>query len=406
MSSDGLTRLLPANTRKKSPREAVTSGGVTNRGVTRLAVLTVPRRSADQLAGFLDSPEIADLIAELDALRWTGRRGYGARALIGACLVKSLYAIPTWSRTADLIAEHAGLQDALGAVPSVFAMYRFAAKLRENKPALDACFQAMAASLRAELPEYGRDVAIDASDLPAYANGQRYVSNGGPERERYSDPDASWGHRSAVSTRKGGGFYGYKIQAAVCAATELPVAWQVETARDHESSYALPLLDAALARGFQVETATMDKGYDTMPIHDGCEARGVRPIVPLKQTPAVKRGDHRAPECEHGTWTFAGADFKRKATKWRCPSGACSPASVWIKASRLHPLIPRDGKRFGDLYRGRGAVERAFGRLKNEAGLAPLRVRGIERVRLHADLTILATLASALARARAVPLAA
>lgn len=32
----------------------------------------------------------------------------------------------------------------------------------------------------------------------------------GPERQAYSDPDASWGHRSAVSTRKGGGFYGYR----------------------------------------------------------------------------------------------------------------------------------------------------------------------------------------------------
>jgi hypothetical protein len=37
--------------------------------------------------------------------------------------------------------------------------------------------------------------------------------------------------------------------------------------------------------------------------------------------------------------------------------------------------------------------------------LAPLRVRGLERVRLHADLTILAKLSCALARARAVPLA-
>jgi hypothetical protein len=38
--------------------------------------------------------------------------------------------------------------------------------------------------------------------------------------------------------------------------------------------------------------------------------------------------------------------------------------------------------------------------------MLPLRVRGIERVRLHADLTILAKLATALSRGRAVPLAA
>jgi hypothetical protein len=47
-----------------------------------------------------------------------------------------------------------------------------------------------------------------------------------------------------------------------------------------------------------------------------------------------------------------------------------------------------------------------FGRLKHEWALSPLRARGIEQVRLHADLTILAKLACHLARARAVPLAA
>jgi hypothetical protein len=43
---------------------------------------------------------------------------------------------------------------------------------------------------------------------------------------------------------------------------------------------------------------------------------------------------------------------------------------------------------------------------KHEWSPLTIRARGIERVRLHADLTILAKLACALARARAVPLAA
>jgi Transposase DDE domain len=130
------------------------------------------------------------------------------------------------------------------------------------------------------------------------------------------------------------------------------------------------------------------------------------PVTSLKESSRTERGEHKSPTCDHGRWTFAGADFKRRATKWRCPTGECQPKSRWIKADQLHPLIPRETERSRKLYSSRGAVEREFGRLKHEWALLPLRVRGVERVRLHADLTILAKLSCALARARAVPLAA
>ena len=51
----------------------------------------------------------------------------------------------------------------------------------------------------------------------------------------------------------------------------------------------------------------MDKGYDNGPVHDGCMDRGIYPVTPLRETYAVKRGDHKPPRCEHGEWTFAGA---------------------------------------------------------------------------------------------------
>lgn len=67
---------------------------------------------------------------------------------------------------------------------------------------------------------------------------------------------------------------------------------------------------------------------------------------------------------------------------------------------------PAHGERFRTFYKNRVAVEREFGRLKNDYGLSPLRVRGLKRVQLHADLVMLARLSLALSRARAVPLAA
>lgn len=334
----------------------------------------VARRAVgSEISALLDSDAIAALIGEIDAAGDArGRKGYGARALVGACLVKALYGLPTWTRVASLIGDHPALQSALGGTPSLWACYRFTTKLRAHSDKLADCLDRIAASLQAELPGIGQDVAIDASDLPAFANGQRYVSKNGPERQHFSDPDASWGHRSSISTRKGGGFYGYKIHLAACTRTGLPLAWHIETARRNESLYVASLLDKLHARGYRADTCAMDKGYDNDRVYVECVARNCRPVVPLKNT------------------------------KW---TNQLTPA-IPPDGRRMAPFIPRGSRRFHDLYQRRVAVEREFGRLKHDYALAPLRVRGLQRVRLHADLVMLARLSLALSRARAVQLAA
>lgn len=362
---------------------------------------TVARRPVADLAAILASPEIGDLIDRLQTTRETGRPGYPIRSMIGMALAKSLYALPTWTRTVALVREHRELAAVLapdGRVPSVFACYRFTTKLREHAAMVEDCIAAVIRALKRRNTLLGWNVAIDASDMPAYANGQRYVSKGGREREKFADPDASWGHRSAVSTRKGGGFYGFRLHMAVCSKTDLPLAWTVETARAHETLSVAPLLDRLHALGIEPETCALDKGYDNNRVYAACSERGIAPVIPLRKTPDVVEGKDKPPCCEHGQWRFAGADHKRAATKWRCPTSECKPASVWVRADRLHPLIPRETLRWKGLYRGRASVERAFGRLKGDWALAPLRVRRIERVRLHANLTILAQLACASSR--------
>jgi IS5 family transposase len=125
------------------------------------------------------------------------------------------------------------------------------------------------------------------------------------------------------------------------------------------SLYVAPLLDALRARGFRPETCAMDKGYDNNRVMDETRERGVVPIVCLRKGRAIP----------------------------------------------LTP-IPYGTDEWKRLYRGRAAVEREFGRLKNEYGLTPLRTRGLARVRQHADLVMIARLGQALVRARAVPVAA
>jgi hypothetical protein len=221
------------------------------------------RHDAGQVAALLSLPEIAQLIADLGETRWTGRPGYPVRVMVGAALVKAVYALPTWTHTALLISEHAALVEVIGGAPFNCACYRFAAKVREHGDMLAACIGRVLSALHDANPGMGETVAIDGSDLPAYANGQRYVKTGGPERKRFADPDASCGHRSSISTRSGGGYYGYKVHCAVDIVTGLPWAWQVETAKDSEIPMVPDLLDSAVERGFAPSVAVLDRGYDT-----------------------------------------------------------------------------------------------------------------------------------------------
>jgi len=55
-----------------------------------------------------------------------------------------------------------------------------------------------------------------------------------------------------------------------------------------------PLLDTARSRGFAAETTAPDMGYDNERVYGECEERNSRPIIPLRETPAVKRGSKQA----------------------------------------------------------------------------------------------------------------
>jgi len=162
-------------------------------------------------------------------------------------------------------------------------------------------------------------------------------------------------------------------------------------------------------RGQECLTASISVTIQQEACRGHGEDKGERignPQQEVRLTPAVKAGADGPPTCEHGRWQFAGSDYKRKAAKWRCPTKECKPGSRWIKASRLHTLIPRDSDRWRKLYRGRAAVEREFGR--SEARMEPAdhpraRYRAGPATRRPDDPR---QVACALAKARAVPLAA
>ena len=89
-------------------------------------------------------------------------------------LATSMYAIPTWTRTVALVREPSALRTAIAPdpdcdVPSVYACYRFAARLRLYGDMLMSCIDRVTAGLAAQLPEYGRNIACTADVLPSSA---------------------------------------------------------------------------------------------------------------------------------------------------------------------------------------------------------------------------------------------
>ena len=138
------------------------------------------------------------------------------------------------------------------------------------------------------------------------------------------------------------------------------------------------------------------------PFYEACEARGIRPVVLLRETPWVKAGKAAPPSA-----STASGPSPVRSQAWRSqvpvPLGrVLARLDVGQGRPAPHSDPPGDGPLEGPVPPA-GAVEREFGMLKHEWALLPLRVRGIERVRLHADLTILAQLATALAKARRFP---
>ncbi len=126
---------------------------------------------AGQVAARLALPEIVQLITDLGETRWTPRLPDPHDGRCGAHQGRLRPAYLDPHRPADRGAHRAAGSHRRCPVP--LACYRFAVKLRDHGDMLTACIDRVLATLRAVHPQMGQTVAIDGSDLPAYANGQK-----------------------------------------------------------------------------------------------------------------------------------------------------------------------------------------------------------------------------------------
>jgi hypothetical protein len=193
----------------------------------------------------------------------------------------------------------------------------------------------------------GRVVAVDGTAVKAYS--QRSLDN----KTGKSDNEAR------VGRGRRGFILGYKVHAACCTGSELPLAFTVAPCNMNEKLFAKPLLEKLKGLGVDFRVVLADAQYDSSKVREDVKMFGAEPVIPYRRSSKIKNG------------LKVGKDF-----------------------------ITRGLKRLVNLFRKRVSVERMFGRAKEWLLLDHLRVRGVEQVFIHACLSFSAMLTVALTAVR------
>lgn len=380
----------------------------------------------DRLAMVLEALPAEKLILALEKEHWTGRKGYSVRGMWSALIAGILYQCHSISEVLRLLKRDKDTRIVCGFskdnIPSQDALGRFLKKLVEHADLLEKCFADLVKEARQLLPGFGTKLAVDSTDIKAYANGHRKTP---------SDPDARWGakgaghHTGPTEDKKRDLYYwfGYKLHLAVDALYELPVSFELTPANEADTSHLEALLKKAGADQAETspEVVIADKGYDSKGnnefVFSECKAA---PIIPIREVEGMQMPDicnaKGTPLCSCGLeMSYWGRDGNY--LKYRCPDavgkGVCksrfkctaSPYGYVLKLPiaddpRRHPPVPRESKKWQRLYRLRTAVERVNSRVKELLGLGAITLRGIGKVTTRAVLSLLVMLAAAVSMAQ------
>ncbi|MEK7778264.1 MAG: transposase [Chloroflexota bacterium] len=374
------------------------------------------------------------LLATLEREHWTGRKGYSVRGMWSGLVAGLWHKCRSIADVVRLLKRNREVRLVCGFskdhMPGEDALRRFVKKLVKHEDLVEECFCGLVERLRQLLAGFGSKLAVDSTEIEAYANGHRKTP---------ADPDARWGAKS-----KGGGskesagegsesrgkgkkrdlhwWFGYKLHLAVDVVYELPASFVLTPANKSDTEQMAPLLKKAVGdkAGAKLEALIGDKGYDSQ---DNCrlvyEGYGALPIIPIRERADMQLPDicnaKGTPTCVAGLeMVYWGRDGKY--LKYRCPAvvgKAKCPATSPCTASgygyvlklsiaddpRRHPPLPRETKKWARLYRLRTSVERVNSRLKEQLGLDRITLRGQAKVTLTAVLSLVVMLGAAVSMA-------
>jgi len=273
-----------------------------------------------------------------------GRKPYPPVSMLKAQLLKHLRRIPSDRRLALLLKRNKRVARACGfrwKTPShgLFTQFRH----RLGRDGYEQVFSMLLEQLVKGGAVKGEVVALDGTAIKAYS--QRSLDN----KTGKSDCEAR------VGRGRRGFILGYKVHAACCVGSELPLAFTVAPCNMNEKRFIKPLLAKLKGLGINFNAVLADAQYDSSKVRNTVREYGAEPVIPYRKTSRIKNG------------LKVGRDF-----------------------------VVHGVKRLVNLFRKRVSIERVFGRAKEWLLLDHLRVRGLEQAFIHACLSFSAMLVVAL----------
>lgn len=305
-----------------------------------------------------------DVLTRLTRPKGRGRRGYSPQTLWRCYLAYYYLGLPSVSDLVRTLHDNPYVAAACGieapeGIPSQPTFSRFMTRLirHDVAQAVKNVMRDFTQRLYETLPDFGRSVAIDSTDVKAWSNAQKRGKphTSGKQRQTprvgiVSDPDAGW----CVKTNTEGNkkfVWGFKVHILADTTYELPMAIEVSSGNMHDVRRAAPLLGQAryTTERFRPEYVMCDAAYSSDPLREEIRAYGATPLID--------------PNPRH----HKAVAETEKTAEWK------------------------------KLYARRTAVERVNSRLKAHRKLNAVRVRGYRKLTIHALMATIVMQAQALA---------
>ena len=270
--------------------------------------------------------------------------------------------------------------------------------------------------LKKLLPDLGQIVAIDSTTIRTHGN---------PNRQKKSDPEASWTAKNSPRGKDGGKewHYDYKLHALADATYGVPIGQIITTAKLNDS----PLLPQVVNKTSQTHSwfspnaVIADRGYDSKSNNTFLYKQGTAAIIHIRETRKSKGQNEihtldGRPICIGKTPMEYVETNVHQGHLYRYPPKGCHlknsltggakhcNSETWEHPNqnlRFFSWIPRHTRTWKNLYAKRQAIERMFKSMKQSRRLEAHCTRKLRQITLHSLMSLLTFQATALAKVEA-----